>query len=67
MADISNEVLYEELLDLDVRLQRLVEQMEETVAFARETNRILEAGQARNDALKKRLFGDRLDRLGLTR
>ena len=63
MADVTNELIYEELLKLDARLQELVEEMQETVAVARETNRQLAEGQARNDALKRRLFGDRFHRL----
>ena len=64
MNVVSNEELYEELLKLDARLQRFAEEAEETLAVARETTRLLAEGQARNDALKRRLFGDRFERLG---
>lgn len=62
MAEISNELLYEELLKLDARLQEFEQEMQETLTVFRETNRQLSEGQARNDALKKRLFGNRFDR-----
>ena len=64
MAEVTNEVLYEELLKLDERLQDLERETQETLAVFRETNRQLAEGQARNDALKRRLFGSRFDRLG---
>jgi len=63
LAEVTNEVIYEELLKLDARLQELAHEMQETVAAARETNRQLAEGQARNDALKRRLFGDRFLRM----
>ena len=59
MATVTNQMLYEELLKLDSDVKQLVESMQETVAFARETNRQLAEGQARTEALKKRLFGNR--------
>jgi hypothetical protein len=62
MADVTNEMLYEELLKLDARMERLVATMEETVEFARETSRELAAGQAKIEATKRRLFGNRFDR-----
>ena len=62
MAEISNEALYEELLKQDARLQEFEQEMQETLTVFRETNRQLSEGQARNDALKKRLFGNRFDR-----
>jgi hypothetical protein len=63
VAEVTNEVIYEELLKLDAKLKELVQEMQETVAVARETNRQLTEGQARNDALKRRLFGDRFNRM----
>lgn len=63
MAEMTDTIIYEDLLRLDAKLQRLVGEMEETVAVARETNRQLAEGQARNDALKARLFGNRFDRM----
>ena len=62
MAEISNEVLFEELLKLDASIQTFEREMKETLAVFRETNRQLSEGQARNDALKRRLFGNRFDR-----
>jgi hypothetical protein len=62
VAEVTNEI-YEELLKLDARLQELVDEMQETVAVARETSRQLAEGQARNDALKRRLFGNRFDKM----
>jgi hypothetical protein len=62
VAEVSNEVLYEELLKLDIRLQQFEQEVQETLEVFRETNRQLAEGQARNDALKRRLFGNRFDR-----
>jgi len=63
MKTINNEVLYEELMKVDESYARLVDTMEETVSIMRETNRELAEGLARTEALKKRLFGNRFDRL----
>jgi hypothetical protein len=63
VAEVTNEVLYEELLKLDARLQDFVHETQETLAVFRETSRQLTEGQARNDVLKRRLFGDRFDRV----
>jgi hypothetical protein len=59
MANIIDEENYQQLLKLDEKYGELVKEMEETVAVARETNRLLSEGQARTEALKQRLFGDR--------
>ncbi|ATU91337.1 MULTISPECIES: hypothetical protein [Phyllobacterium] len=61
MGTITNEMIYEEILELDKRLQETLEDLQELVSFMRETNKELAAGQAKNDALKKRLFGDRFE------
>ena len=63
MAGITNELMYEELLKIEAGLADLAREMEETVAVARDTNRVLAAGQARNDVLKARLFGNRFKRV----
>ena len=62
MAEVTNEMIYEEILKLDASIQELEHEMQETLAVMRETNRQLAEGQARNDALKRRLFGNRFDR-----
>jgi hypothetical protein len=61
VTKITDETIYQELLKLDTRMDELVKEMEETVAVFRETNRQLAEGQARTEALKKRLFGDRFN------
>ncbi|UVC10802.1 hypothetical protein IHQ71_09585 [Rhizobium sp. TH2] len=62
MAEVTQEI-YEELLKLDEKAERLAESLEETAAFMRDTNRELAVGQARTEALKQKLFGDRLKRV----
>jgi hypothetical protein len=62
LAEVANEMIYEEILKLDASIRDLENEMQETLAVMRETNRQLAAGQARNDALKRRLFGDRFVR-----
>ncbi|CDZ35773.1 hypothetical protein [Neorhizobium galegae] len=67
MAEVTNEMLYEEMLKLDERSKQTLESLEELVSFMKETNRELAEGQARTEALKKELFGDRFDRYGAYR
>lgn len=62
MSEVTQEI-YQELLRLEANVGRLVESMEETVSFMRDTNRELAEGQAKTEALKQKLFGDRLKRL----
>jgi hypothetical protein len=64
MAEITKEMLYEEMLKLDVRSQRTLEALEELVSFMKETNRELAEGRAKTEALKKKLFGNRFDASG---
>ncbi|MGN7293591.1 hypothetical protein [Rhizobium sp. SAFR-030] len=65
MADIRNEVLYEELLKLDERMAESEAVMADLVAFMKDMNRELAEGQARTEALKRKLFKDRFDAQGL--
>ncbi|RWX75475.1 hypothetical protein EPK99_17380 [Neorhizobium lilium] len=64
MAEITNEMLYAEMLKLDERTKETLQSLQDLVGFMKETNRELAEGQARTDALKKKLFGDRFDRDG---
>lgn len=61
MDTITNEMICEEMLELDKRLQETLKELQELVSFMRETNKELAAGQAKNDALKKKLFGNRFE------
>lgn len=61
MTEVTKEMLYEEILKLDARSQRTLEALEELVSFVKETNRELAEGQAKTEALKKKLFGDRFE------
>lgn len=63
MSTITTEMIYEELLKLDDKSRRLNEDLQELRATSRETLKILAEGQARNDAQKVRLFGDRMGTL----
>ncbi|MET3612916.1 putative CopG family antitoxin [Rhizobium aquaticum] len=60
MSTITTEMIYEELLKLDERSRRFNEDLKELRETSRETLRILAEGQARNDAQRARLFGDRI-------
>ncbi|WP_421873359.1 hypothetical protein [Pararhizobium sp.] len=64
MSKVTNEMLYAEVVELDRRLQDTAKSLDELVAFARETNRELTEGRARTEALKRTLFGNRLENLG---
>lgn len=64
MAEITNEMLYAEMLKLDEQTKQTLESLEDLVRFMKDMNRELAEGQARTDALKKRLFGDRFDQNG---
>ncbi|EUB95679.1 hypothetical protein PMI07_002167 [Rhizobium sp. CF080] len=65
MAEVTNEMLYDEMLKLDERSKQTLAALEDLVLFMKDTNRELAEGQAKTDALKKRLFGDRFDRNGV--
>lgn len=41
MSNVTNEMLIEELLKLDARAERMVEGMEELLAYSRETNKLV--------------------------
>lgn len=60
MAEVTNEMLYDELLKLDQKLERNLENLQELVSFMKDMNRELAAGRQKTELLKKRLFGDRL-------
>ncbi len=64
MAEITNEMLYTEVMALDRRLQETAQSLDELVAFMRETNRELTEGRERTETLKRTLFGNRLEKLG---
>ncbi|CAN7385586.1 hypothetical protein LJR098_003266 [Rhizobium sp. LjRoot98] len=64
MAEITNEMLYTEVMALDRRLQETAQSLDELVAFMRETNRELTEGRERTETLKRTLFGSRLEKLG---
>lgn len=60
MAEVTNEMLYDELLKLDQKMERNLENLQELVSFMKDMNRELAAGRQKTELLKKRLFGDRL-------
>ena len=64
MAEITNEMLYAEMLRLDERTQETLQSLQDLVGFMRETNRELSEGRVTTDALKKKLFRNRFDRDG---
>ncbi|WP_428428842.1 hypothetical protein [Pararhizobium sp.] len=64
MAEVISEMLYTEVMALDRRLQETAQSLDELVTFMRETNRELTEGRERTEALKRRLFGNRLEKLG---
>jgi hypothetical protein len=44
VAEVTNEVLIEELLKLDARLEKLIVAREEALAYMRETNKMVAQG-----------------------
>lgn len=64
MAEITNEMLYAEMLKLDERSERALESLEDLVRFMKDMNRELAEGQAKTDDLKRKLFGNRFDESG---
>jgi hypothetical protein len=52
MAEITNEVLIEELLKLDARMERWVESLDELSAFSRETVRQVAEAQKESKRLE---------------
>ncbi len=64
MAEVTKEMLYAEVLELDRRLQETAQSLDELVTFMRETNRELAEGRERTEVLKRTLFGNRLEKLG---
>ncbi len=65
MAEVTREMLYEEMLKLDRRSQKTLEDLEDLVAFMKDMNRELAEGRGQTEALKKKLFGDRIDANGV--
>ncbi|MBW9062064.1 hypothetical protein JNB71_01925 [Rhizobium herbae] len=65
MGDVTKEMIYAEVVELDRRLGETVSSLEELVSFMKETNQELAEGRARTEALKQALFGDRFDRAGV--
>lgn len=65
MAEVTKEMLYEEMLKLDAHSQRTLEALEELVLVMKETNREVAEGRAKTEALKKKLFGDRFNASGV--
>lgn len=64
MAEMSKEVLYEELLKLDARAAKTEAALEDLVKFMKDMNRELAEGQAKTEALKRELFKNRFDAQG---
>jgi len=64
MAEITQEMLYEELLKLDARMTESEAVFDELLEFMRDMNRELAEERAKTDALKRKLFKDRFDAQG---
>lgn len=64
MGDVTKEMIYAEVVELDRRLGETVSSLEELVSFMKETNRELAEGRARTEALKRTLFGNRFETAG---
>lgn len=59
MADVTDEMIYEELLNLEKSAHALAESIQDLVREMRAGNRELAEGRARIEALKARLFAGR--------
>ena len=64
MAEITQEMLYEELLKLDARMTESEAVFDELLEFMRDMNRELAKERAKTDALKRKLFKGRFDAQG---
>lgn len=64
MGQITNEMLYEELLRLDIRMAEIEAAMIDLVTFMKDMNKELSEGQAKTEALKRKLFKGRFDHQG---
>lgn len=64
MGQVTDEMIYEELLKLDARAAKTEEALTDLVTFMREMNKELAEGQAQTDALKQKLFKGRFDHTG---
>ena len=61
MAELTNEMLYEELLKLDLRLAENEAAFDELIVLMKDMNREFAEERAKTEALKRRLFKDRFD------
>lgn len=64
MAEVTNEMLYEELLKLDAHVAKTEEALTDLVSFMKDMNWELAEGQAGTEALKQKLFKGRFDHKG---
>ena len=64
MAEVTKELIYEELLKLDARAAETQAALEDLVQFMKDMNRELAEGRAQTEVLKRELFKDRFDAQG---
>jgi hypothetical protein len=64
MTELTNEMLYEELLKLDLRLAENEAAFDELIVLMKDMNREFAEERAKTEALKRRLFKDRFDAQG---
>ncbi len=64
MSEVTTEMLYEELLKLDDRVAETEAALTDLVVFMRDMNKELAEGQAKTEALKRKLFRGRFDPQG---
>jgi hypothetical protein len=63
MAEVTNQILYDEILKLDQKLKENLEGLQDIVSFKKEMNLELADERSKTELLKKKLFGNRLEAL----
>jgi hypothetical protein len=63
MTEVTNQILYDELLKLDQKLEENLEGLQDIVSFMKEMNRELADERSKTEFLKRTFFGNRLEAL----
>ncbi|WP_160011941.1 hypothetical protein [Rhizobium sp. 18055] len=63
MTEVTNQILYDDLLKLDQKLEENLEGLQDIVSFMKEMNRELADERSKTELLKRKFFGNRLEAL----
>lgn len=64
MAEVTSEMLYEDLLKLDARAAQAEAALNDLVSFMKDMNKELTDGQVKTEELKRKIFKNRVDAEG---